>query len=56
MHVIDNCILWNKNRAIQAKTRGERLRYEENIKNLEALKETDNEGQAQPVGEGLSSA
>lgn len=45
MHVIDNCIQWNKNRAIQAKTRTDRLRYEENIKNLESLKEFDNANQ-----------
>lgn len=44
MHVIDNCIQWNKNRAIQAKTRTDRLRYEENIKNLESLKEADSGG------------
>lgn len=47
MHVIENCIQWNKNRALLAKTRGERLRYEENIKNLEDLRDADTrEGQA----------
>ncbi len=41
MHVIDNCIQWNRSRAQVAKTAGERLRYEENIKNLEAMRDAD---------------
>lgn len=40
-NIIQNCIEWNKARALQAKTRTDRLRYEENIKNLQSLQEAN---------------
>lgn len=39
MTAIDQCILWNRDKAKRAKSEKDRARYEDNIKNLQAFKE-----------------
>lgn len=42
MTVLDHCIAWNKKKAKNAKDPKDKARYEENIRNLVAYKETEN--------------
>lgn len=42
MLVIDQCIKWNKNQARKAKDPRDKARYEENVRNLEEYKESEN--------------